>query len=252
MDPFANPPPNLIQEQALTLPTQLATGLVFQNSILIPEGKQCARYWIEVESQDVSVTWLASPWGESALLGRRSAVATSVANFRWSADTGPAGSKARFPLVAGARGIVGLTTQIQSTHVLSVDPYNGVQLQGTTAQPRLVVRIWDGDPIWYEYAQPNPTIFNGPSGFTILTGQTAASGTTVFGHPPGYSRWFAGYGNNGVQWQIGSPDGTFLVANVVNQRVSSGIHPSCDVRMFNGGGAATQGSLTWSTQPIAI
>lgn len=250
MDPFAAPPPNLISETTLALPTQLASGLIFENSILIPDNP-CVRYWVEVESQDVSVTWLASPWGESALLGRRSAVSATIENFRWSADTGPAGSKARFPLIQGRRGMVPVVTQIQNLHNLSVDPYNGVQLQGTTARPRLVIRVWDGDPIWYEYAAPNPTVFSGPSGFVILA-QTPASGTTVFGHPPGYSRWFAGYANNGCQWQIGSPDNAFLVANVVNQRVSSGIHPACDVRLFNGGGAATQGSLTWSTQPIAI
>lgn len=241
--------PILLSETTQQTPIGTTVGTVFALTVEIPD---CARPYIEVESQDVGVTWLANPWGESALPGRRNVVPLGVENFRWSCDTGPAGSKGRFAALRSGRTIT-VFAVYQQSYQLSTDPSNGAALAGVPAQPRITVRVFDGDPLWLEWGAPNPSLFNGPAGAGYISlAQTGAGLTTEFGHPPGYCRWFAGYANNGCQWQIGSPQGGFLVANIVNQRVSSGIHPMCRVNLFNGGGAATQGSLTWSTQPIAI
>lgn len=244
--------PRLLDEVSRNVPAGTAVGTIFQLEVEIPSG--CVRPFVEVETQDVGVTWLANPFGESALVGRRNVVAAPVQNYRWACDTGPAGSKARFSVIRPATRSVVVIAVIQQTFQLSTDPTNGAALSGVVAAPSVTARCWDGDPIWFEYCSPNQSLFNGPaaSGYISLP-QTGPGVTTEFGHPPGYCRWFAAYGNTGVQWQIGSPNGGFIVANVAGtQRVSSGIHPMCRVQMLNVGGAATQGSLTWSTQPIAI
>jgi len=241
--------PRLLSETTQATPIGTPVGTIFSLQVEIPD---CSTPYVECESKDVGVTWLANPWGESALVGRRNVVPLNVENYRWSADTGPAGSKARFAALRSGRDLTVLAVYQQS-YQLSTDPSNGAALAGVLASPRITVRVFDGDPLWLEWGAPNPSLFNGPpgAGYVSLI-QTGPGATTEFGHPPGYARWFAGYANNGCQWQIGSPQGGFLVANIVNQRVSSGIHPMCRVQLFNGGGAPTQGSLTWSTQPIAI
>lgn len=246
-----NQTPILLTESTVAVPTGTAVGTVFSLTVDVPD---CEFPYIECESQDVGITWLSNPFGESALPGRRNVVPADVANFRFGQDTGPAGSKVRYALPRGAGRTHTVFAVVQQTYQLSTDAQNGAALPGVVAIPRITARCWQGDPLWLEWGAPSVSLFSGPaaSGY-ITTPQTAAGLTTEFGHPPGYCRYFAAYGNTGVQWQVGSPNGGFIVANVAGtQRVSSGIHPMCRVQMLNTGGAATQGTLTWSTQPIAI
>lgn len=227
-----------------------AAGSILALSLNPPAG--CGRVWIEVESQDCCITWLANPWNESALRGRRNLAPTDVLDYRWSADTSPAGGKACFALVQPPPTVTVIAfCQISGPLASMVDQYNGTLINGILPAPRVAMRAWSEDPLAWAEWQPKPIIYGGPSGPANL-GQTAAGATTQYGFPPGYCRWFTGYANNGCQWQVQDASGAaFLVANQANQRLSAPCPPFCVVSLFNGGGAATQGVLGWSIRELA-
>jgi len=240
--------PNLISEIQLNVPATFIVPTILNAWVDVPD---CETPFIEVETQDIAATWLANPWGESVLSGRRSAVPPGVENYRWSADTGPAGSRSRFLAVRQKR--LGIVCVLQQGYGNSVDSSNGRTLNGTPPQPRAIVRVWDADPIYWQYFADSPTLFGGPSGYQIC-GQVGAVSTNSYGYPPGYCRYFTGYGATGTSFLIFTPDGTTPVASVPfgTNRVSGGIHPACDVRVTNNNAFASQATLTWTTQPVAI
>lgn len=240
--------PQLISEIQIPIAATFVTPTILNTSIQVPD---CETPFIEVETQDVAATWLANPWMESSLSGRRSAIPPAVENYRWSSDTGPAGSRSRFPAIRQTN--VGIVCVLQQGYGNSVDPANGRTLQGVAPVPRAIVRVWDSDPIFWQYFTDNPTLFGGPSGYQIC-GQVGAVSTNSYGYPPGYCRFFIGYGATGTSFLVYTPDGAVPVCSVPfgTNRVSAGVHPACDVRVTNNNAFASQASLTWTTQPVAI
>jgi len=241
--------PKLLNEVSIPIPGTFIAGTVLDTYVEIPS---CDTPFVEVESQDIAISWLANPWSESVLAGRRAGIPPGIADYRWSADTGPAGSRARFPAVR-ANAIVGVTCVLQQGYNNAVDPSNGRTLQGVAPTARAVVRVWDSDPIWWQYFADSPTLFGAPTGYN-LCGQVGAVSTVTYGYAPGYCRFFVGYGATGTSWLIYAPDGSGPVSSVTggNNRISGGIHPACEIRISNNNAFPSQGSLTWTTQPVAI